>query len=259
MNQTQVPRPPSRLLALAEVRALGEIGAHFAARRWLSRLPRGDGHPVLVLPGFLAGDRSTWVLRSLLERLGYAAQGWGMGRNVRVDDARINAAAAVLLHIHRETGQRVSLVGWSLGGVFARELAKHHPDAVRQVVTLGSPISGERNHTNARHLFAYLNRRGADPFANPRMSAIATPPSVPTTAILTRSDGIVHWHGAVQPGAIAHARTENVVVRASHCGLGFNPSVMIVIADRLRQPECTWQPFTPPPALRWLFPPQLRD
>lgn len=257
MSPASPARPPSRLLTLAEVRALGELGAFFAGQRWLSRLPRGDGHPVLVLPGFLAADGSTWPLRWLLKRLGYDARGWGLGRNVRVDEARIGEMAALLQRIHQEAGQRVSLVGWSLGGVFARELAKHRPDVVRQVVTLGSPISGERDHTNASRLFAYLNRKGPDPFDSPRFAAIASPPPVPTTAILTRSDGIVHWRGALQQGDNAHARTENIVVRASHCGLGFNPSVMIVIADRLRLSDGHWQPFVPAPGQGWLFPPQI--
>lgn len=258
MNPVPPARPPGHLLALAEVRALGELGAFFAAQPWLSRLPRGDGHPVLVLPGFLAADGSTWPLRRLLKRLGYDARGWRLGRNIVVDEARIGEMEALLQRVHRQAGRRVSLVGWSLGGVFARELAKHRPDIVRQVVTLGSPISGERDHTNASRLFAYLNRRGPDPFDSPRFAAITAPPPVPTTAILTRSDGIVHWRGALQPDGGREGQVENIVVRASHCGLGFNPSVMIVIADRLQQPDGDWQPFTPSPAQRWLFPPQFR-
>lgn len=257
MNPARPASPPSHLLTLAEVRALGELGAFFAAQPWLSRLPRGDGHPVLVLPGFLAADGSTWPLRWLLKRLGYDTHGWGLGRNVQVDEMRIGEMEALLQRIHKQSGRRVSIIGWSLGGIFGRELAKHHSGMVRQVITLGSPISGERQHTNASRLFAFLNRKVPDPFDSPRFAAIAVPPPVPTTAILSRSDGIVHWRGALQPGVGGHAPVENIVVRASHCGLGFNPGVMAVIADRLRQPEGQWRPFVPGPRQGWLFPPQI--
>ena len=113
-------------------------------RPLLSLLPKGDGHPVLVLPGFMASDSSTSPLRKLLADLGYATFGWGLGRNVRIDQRRLREMEQLLLQIYQETGRKVSLVGWSLGGVFARELAKLQPDAVRQVISLGSPI--HRDH-----------------------------------------------------------------------------------------------------------------
>lgn len=244
-------RAPSRLMLLAETRALVEFAAFYATFPMLAGLPRGDGHPVLVLPGFLASDNSTKPLRRLLARLGYAAHGWDLGRNVHVDSARVRQMTELLLRLHRQSGRKVSIVGWSLGGVFARELAKMHPEAVRQVITLGSPISDNRNHSNAKNLFEYLNGQEPEPLREGKFRRLHEAPPVPTTSVLTRSDGIVHWRGSVQqPGG----QTENIEVRASHIGLGVNPSVMIAIADRLRQPEGQWAPFAPRLAQRWMFP-----
>lgn len=249
-------RPPNRLLALAEGRALLELAAFVATSPLLAALPRGDGHPVLVLPGFLASDSSTAPLRKLLGKLGYDAHGWEMGRNVRVDLQRVREMEQRLLDIHAQSGRKVSIVGWSLGGVFARELAKMHPDKVRQVISLGSPIHDDRRHTNASRLFEFLNGKDPEPVRNGQFTALDKAPPVPTTSVLTRTDGIVHWRGSVQKPEAGNPHTENVVVHASHCGLGVNPSVMVVLADRLRQAEGEWTPFRPSLAQRWMFPPQ---
>lgn len=246
-------RPPSRLFAFAEPRALLELAAFYAVRPYLSNLPQGDGHPVLVLPGFLASDSSTAPLRKLLKQLGYDARGWGMGRNVRIDAPRVHEMESMLLRIYRETGRKVSIVGWSLGGVFARELAKAHPEAVRLVISLGSPISDDRRHSNAARLFEYLNGRDPEPIRQGRFVDLHRAPPVPTTSILTKSDGVVHWRGSVQKRC-AHPHTENIEVLASHCGLGFNPSAVIAIVDRLQQPEGEWKPFEPRLSQRWMFP-----
>lgn len=246
--------PPSRLLALTEPsRGFGEFAAFLALRPLLSLLPRGDGHGVLVLPGFLASDTSTGPMRRLLAQLGYAVEGWNLGRNLRVDDERVEAMGRCLEELHARTRRKVSLVGWSLGGVFARELAKQQPDKVRQVISLGSPISDDRNHSNARGLFEMLNGREPEPMRRGTFRKLAEAPPVPTTSILTKADGVVHWRGSVQrPGD--HAQTENIEVLSSHVGLGVNPAVMLAIADRLAQPEGRWAPFEARGLAAMLFP-----
>ncbi|HOB15152.1 MAG TPA: alpha/beta fold hydrolase, partial [Novosphingobium sp.] len=188
--------------------------------------------------------------------LGYEAHGWGLGRNVRVDLQRVHDMEALLLKIHKDSGRKVSIVGWSLGGVFARELAKLHPDAVRQVISLGSPIHDDRRHTNASRLFEFLNGKEPEPVQHGRFTGLGDAPPVPTTSILTRTDGIVHWRGSVQHAEKGHDRVENIVVHASHCGLGVNPSVMVALADRLAQSEDQWEPFAPRLSQRWMFPSQ---
>lgn len=244
--------PPNRFWTLAEGRALFELGAFYMARPLLSQLPAGDGHAVQVLPGFMASNTSTVPMRRLLRKLGYEAHGWDSGRNIRVDNALIGRLEAQLERLNDTSGRKVSLVGWSLGGVLARELAKLHPDRVRLVISLGSPISDDRNHTNASRLFEMLNGKEPEPMRGGRFRGLDTAPPVPTTSILTKTDGIVHWRGSVQKPT--HSATENIEVHASHCGLGVNPSVMVAIADRLAQPEDTWAPFAPALVAKWMFP-----
>ena len=238
-------RPPSHLLALTEPsRALAELAAFVTLRPLLSFLPRGDGHGVLVLPGFLASDSSTGPMRRLLSQLGYDTVGWKLGRNVRVDNRRIEAMVGCVDELHSRTGGKISIVGWSLGGVFARELAKLAPDKVRQVITLGSPISDDRNHSNARRLFEMLNGHEPEPMKQGNFRKLAEAPPVPTTSILTKADGVVHWRGSVQRRD-RNPHTENIEVFASHVGLGVNPAVMLALADRLAQAEGQWAPFEP--------------
>jgi pimeloyl-ACP methyl ester carboxylesterase len=245
-------RPPHRFWTLAEGRALFELGAFYMSRPFLGTLPKGDGHAVQVLPGFMATNTSTVPLRRLLGQLGYDAHGWDSGRNVRVDNALIRRLEAQLQRLNDKSGRKVSLVGWSLGGVLARELAKLHPDRVRLVISLGSPISDDRNHTSAARLFEMLNGKEPEPMRGGGFRGLDKAPPVPTTSILTKTDGIVHWRGSVQKPAATP--TENIEVYASHCGLGVNPSVMMAIADRLAQGEGRWAPFEPSLATQWMFP-----
>jgi pimeloyl-ACP methyl ester carboxylesterase len=240
-NAAGAAKPPSLFWTLSEGRALFEMGSFYALSGALRRLPKGDGHPVLVLPGFMATDRSTLPMRRLLDDLGYETHGWGLGRNVRIDAAREADMNALLARIYMHSNERkVTIIGWSLGGVFAREIAKAAPHMVRQVITLGSPISNDRGHSNARRLFEYLNGKEPAPLKAGRYQNLDEAPPVPTTSILTRTDGVVGWRGSVQkPGG----QTENIVVHASHIGLGVNPSVMVAIADRLAQREGGWKPF----------------
>jgi pimeloyl-ACP methyl ester carboxylesterase len=243
----QIP-PPSAWLLLAELRAFPEFGAYLASRRLLRRAPRGDGHPVMVLPGLGGGDGSTRPLRSFLRHLGYTAHPWRQGTNV-ADPQLLEPLVARLRTLHERRGRAVSLIGWSLGGVYAREAAKEVPHAVRQVITLGSPFTGHPYAANGQRLYRLLT--GKTPSVHPRWFDFQQPPPAPTTSIYSRTDGIVHWRCSLnEPGA----RAENIQVRASHCGLGHHPVVLYAIADRLAQPEGQWQPFQPGRLQRLLFP-----
>jgi pimeloyl-ACP methyl ester carboxylesterase len=246
--------PPNRFWTFAEGRAMFELGAFYASRMLLSNLPRGDGHSVLVMPGFMASNSSTAPMRGLLSDLGYEAHGWDSGRNVRVNEELIDRLEGQIDRIHDASGRPVSLIGWSLGGVLARELAKLHPDKTRLVISLGSPISDDRGHTNAARLFQFFNGDGPEHLRGGRFTGLDVAPPVPTTSILTKTDGVVHWRGSVQCPKKAEHHTENIQVYASHIGLGVNPSVMIAIADRLAQDEGEWTPFEAAPTYRWMFP-----
>lgn len=201
-----------------EARAVPEF-ASFAvtAGPLLAMSRRGDGHAVLVLPGLGGNDASTAPLRWFIDRLGYHSCGWGLGTN-RGFGRHVTDGLDQSLTATSENGP-VSLIGWSLGGVHAIELARRRPDAVRSIVTLGSPVG-------RRHL----------------------PRDIPTTSVYSRSDTIVDWRESLMP---QRALCENVEVRGSHLGLGHNPAVAVVIADRLAQQPETWQPFQPP---RWARP-----
>jgi pimeloyl-ACP methyl ester carboxylesterase len=253
-NPNRGGHPPSKFLALTEPsRALGELAAFYALRPLLSFLPRGDGHGVLVLPGFMAADGSTRPMRNLLSQLGYEVTGWNLGRNVRVDNERVTAMGRCVTDLYEKTGAKISIIGWSLGGVFARELAKQMPDMVRQVITLGSPISDDFDYTNARRLFEMINGPRPEPMRTGKFKKLGDAPPVPTTSILTKGDGVVHWHGSVQhPGD--NPQTENIEVFASHIGLGVNPAVMLAIADRLAQAEAEWKPFHATGCAAFAFP-----
>src|SRR3990172_3382454 len=150
-------KPPSLLLMAIEGRALLELGAFFMAYPFLRTAARGDGHPVLVLPGLTANDASTLALRSYLKDLGYAPHGWELGRNLGHHESVEGEMLDRLLELYDRYQRKVSIVGWSLGGVFARELAKEAPDAVRMVISLGSPLTGCAKSTNAWRVLEFAS------------------------------------------------------------------------------------------------------
>lgn len=223
----------------AEGRALFEWQSFYVLRKLLKKLPKGDGHPVIVFPGFGGSDRSTIPMRSLLTDLGYKARGWGLGSNIMFDDALEAEMVALVRDTYAKSQSKVSLVGWSLGGLFAREIAKACPEAVRCVISLGSPISGRSEHTNAHKIFSAING-DPDEMQSAKFHNLHEAPPVPTTSIYSKTDGIVAWEGSVQQDS---DQSENIQIPASHLGIGVNPLAMMVLADRLAQKEGQWQAF----------------
>ena len=236
-------KPPSPLLLLFEGRAALELGSLPLWWPVLKRQPEGDGHPVLVLPGFLASSRSTAPLRWYLENRGYAPHRWRLGRNYGYHHVLHRKMAERVAELADRHGRKISLIGWSLGGVYARELAKEAPELVRQVITLGSPFRGGARASRVRRLYELIT--GEDPAAveDEFIQQLEVPPPVPTTALYTKSDSIVAWQASVE--RLDHDRIENIGLLSAHCGLGVNPTAWIVIADRLAQPEGAWKPFEP--------------
>lgn len=244
--------PPATLFATVLPRAGLDLAAFLTTWPLLAAARRGDGHPVLVLPGLLAGDPATVLLRGVLRALGHDVSGWTLGTNRGATSQVVQGLRALLERLHQQSGQRVSLVGWSLGGVFAQELARASPSAVRSLITLGSPLlprSGWSRQLSklvdeATHLPGVTSRL-------PRVWAESGSLRVPATSVYTECDGIVDWTTSTYA---AGSRRENVRVRGSHLGLAHNPAVLWLLADRLAQAEGTWRPFQPPLALRPLFP-----
>ncbi len=242
---------PSILHALAEpLRSSGEFATSMGLLPLLRLLPGGDGHPVVALPGFMASDRSTVTLRRALGSLGYETYGWGLGRNLGPTDHVVGELPALIDRIAHSADSTVSLVGWSLGGIYARHLATRTPDLIRTVVTMGTPVRSEvQQSSNAPALFDAL--RAVHVPGHPILDG-GHPLPVPVTAIHTRSDGIVNWRTCLVEEA---PNAENLRVRSSHIGLGHNPAVVYVIADRLAQPEGEWKPLhVPTPYQRIITP-----
>jgi len=223
----------------AEPRAIFEWQSFYAMRNLLKRLPKGDGHPVIVFPGFVSSDNATKPLRGLLSDLGYQTHGWGLGMNVLFGEELEAEMIALVREVAENSGKRVSLVGWSLGGLYAREVAKSCVDQVRSVISLGSPISGKPQHSNAHGLFKAFNGEPTD-IDYTRYYQLHQAPPLPTTSIFSHSDGIVAWEGSLQKETDS---AESIVVPASHLGMGVNPLVMYLLADRLSQPENAWAKF----------------
>jgi pimeloyl-ACP methyl ester carboxylesterase len=247
------PRSPALGLFLTEpLRSAAEFAALPWAVPWLARAPRGDGHGVLVLPGLMASDTSTRVLRRFLHGLGYCVDGWALGRNRGPTADIVDGMPRLLQDMAQRSGGPVSIIGWSLGGVYGRELARETPDQVRQVITLGSPFA-LTDPRQSRAGNAY--RRNAHLHVGPGLAAqranARRPIPVPSTAVYSRADGIVSWQACVEPASDAH---ENVAVRCSHLGFGVDALTYWVIADRLAQPLGVWRPFEPPAAMRRLYP-----
>lgn len=231
-------RAPSWLLQMLEARAPWELGATVSMWPFLRFAPKGDGHPVLVLPGLVASDLSTRVLRRYLKDHGYRTHGWGLGRNLGLRTGVEEAMFQRLDELNQRYGQKISLVGWSLGGLYARVLAKHRPDQVRSVITLGSPFAGSPRATNAWRVYEWASgQRADDPAAHEKLRGKL---AMPATSIFSRTDGIVAWPCSIDEET---PHSENIEVYASHIGLGVHPAVLYAVADRLAQPEGGWKPF----------------
>jgi len=250
---TAPPQPPLRDLLLEVPRASVDWWRSLALAPWLRRVPEGDGHPVIVLPGFMASDRSTVLLRSFVSSLGYATYGWQLGRNIGPTDEVVDRLPSTIARLAETHGRRVSLIGWSLGGIMARRLCREQPDPVRQVITLGSPIGmRDKQQSRASARYAEYSSRHSERYTlDDAYVPDVDPLPVPSTAIYTRNDGIVAWTTCTQ---VTGERSENIEVRGAHCGLGHHPAALLAIGDRLAQPEGRWRAFRPPARVRHWYP-----
>lgn len=251
------PDPPKLSHSLAELgRIFWEAGSSMALRPLNRFLPRGDGHAVMTLPGFMGADGSMASIRKFLNNQGYTGVPWGLGRNVPDDGVRdmdtmldfrrqIEDTLAEKLHRQKKrTGSKVSLVGWSLGGLYATALAHKYPDLVRQVVTLGTPYGDPRGTSlygpMQRAINTPVDTQMLDEWINYTFRGDL---QVPITALFSCSDGFVGEGIARLP---EHALMESIAVMASHVGFPFNPLVRVMLAERLAQPEGQWQPYQKP-------------
>lgn len=240
---SKTPSRPSLFLCFTEVgRALTELGISYPIQSLRKKEGDGDGHPVMILPGFMSTKSSTVFLRDFIEKSGYTVYDWGVGRNlgkIEYMDVLLKSIDAIYAKHH----QKVSLVGWSLGGLFAREIAKARPDMIRQVITLGSPFRDITQPNNVSWIYELIS--GGKKVKDTDMVVLHNlphPAPVPTTAIYSKEDGIVPWRACLEDEDALH---QNVQVHGSHIGLGVNQSVLWLIADRLKYSQKNWRPFKP--------------
>jgi pimeloyl-ACP methyl ester carboxylesterase len=251
-QQETVQRPALSWLLTEPARGALTFGSLPLAKPWLRRAPRGDGHGVLVLPGLLASDLSTQPLRRFLAGLGYRVRGWGLGRNLGPTSDILDGMPQALRELADETGSPVSVIGWSLGGIYGREISRDHADVIRQVLTLGSPFAlVDSRQSRADSAFRRRSHLHAGSGRVPTREHVGRPIPVPSTAVYSRSDGIVDWHACL---GTPTSTQENVEVRCGHLGFGVDPATLWLVADRLAQPEGNWQPFRPPRGARILYP-----
>lgn len=234
---------PSKFWFMAEPRAAIESLSVILNKELLDRAPRGNGEPVMVLPGLGTNDLSTIPLRKFLDKIGYHTYGWDMGLNVGY---KVEFETKLLKHLRRiyldHNKVPVKLIGWSMGGIYAREIAKLEHHAVSQVITMGSPFSGGKTQkTNVNTLYRLLNGQPIRETHDSRANYLAEPPPVPSTAIYSRTDGVVSWQYCMEYGEEDHL--ESLEVKGSHLGLGFNSMVWWILADRLAQDPDNWKPF----------------
>lgn len=247
MTQASTLKPPHPFLLALEGRAPWELGAAIASYPLLRQAPRGDGHSVIVFPGLAASDLTTVPLRAFLYERGYRPLGWDQRLNLGPRAGVIEQAIDRVRRVFRKTRRKVSLVGWSLGGVYAREIAKAIPEAVRCVVTLGTPFTGHPKANNAWRIYQLASGHTV---GDAEFRRVGESPPVPTTSAFSRSDGIVAWQCCLQDKT---ALAESIEVQASHIGLGANPATWFALADRLAQREGRWQAFHREGWRRWLY------
>jgi len=196
-------------------------------RKFLSNLPQGDGHTVMVIPGFMAGDYSTLAIRYFLKQWKYDARGWKLGLNFGLSQRRdLEAMMAKQLKQHfARTRRKVSLV-----------------EMVRSVISLGSPIGGAPEGTVTGGLYELITRTDfSDDALKAKIEQASQPvPNVPCTAIYSKNDGIVAWRIAIEKESKI---AENIEINSAHCGFGVNPAVMFALADRLRLDSDAWEKF----------------
>ncbi len=242
---------PSVLSSLLEARIFMEMALLPASLPLLMAAPQGDGHPVILVPGFMAGESTLAALKLFLQNKGYDVHTWGLGRNVGFRGKHANALPQKIRYLHHTTGRKVSLVGWSLGGVFSFYGAESTQDCVRSIITLGSPVSvdmmGNQSPPALKAMYRLVSHRlGASAhLMQPRAKAMREHRRlpIPTSCLYSLSDGVVPPQEATIDGD--PALHENIQVPGSHVGLGFNGIVMAIVADRLAQAEGDWKPFAP--------------
>lgn len=245
LSAQAVQRPSLALLGAEPFRAAMEFAWHKLAKS--DGTQPGDGHPVVIFPGLGADGKSVATLRAHCRSLGYDAFDWGQGFNTGPKgdlDTWLHTLKSQVADLLAGHSQPATLIGWSLGGLYAREIGKLMAPRIRQVITMGTPFNAKSDHTNVGWLFQLLS--GSSSAMAPALSRrLRTPPPLRTTAIYSRTDGVVAWQ------TCRHDKRSTLVhdieVDSSHLGMGWNRDVLAAVADRLVQPPGPWRRYVRTP------------
>ena len=227
-------QPPARWELFREGRVVFERMALIVTLgRIRASSPRGEGEPVMVVPGVATDDGWTALLRDFLSSIGYRAVGWGLGRNRGNVPKLIPAVVEKAERFFERSGQPLRLIGWSLGGYLSREVARERPEIVERVITLGAPIVGGPSYTASAPGYV---RKGYDLEEIRRrvLDRERRPISVPVLAVYSRSDGVVAWRACIDRFNNPHV--EHHEVRSSHLGMVNSPRVFRLVAELLARP-----------------------
>ena len=240
----EIERPALHWLALEPLRAAIEFGTHsFSGHTSPEQV---DGHPVIIFPGMATGANAVSPLRRYCERLGYAATDWGWGFNTGPQGNADRWMDELVVHVRdmlEPFEQTATLIGWSLGGIYAREVAKQLGPKVRQVITLGTPFNASEDHTRVGWIYRLVSGEAIS-YSADLAAKLSTPPTVPTTSIYSRSDGVVAWQTCMHDPKVGELNhVQDIEVNSSHIGLGWNPLALKIIADRLAQPPGQWRKY----------------
>ena len=219
---------PTGLLTAGELLSLRQLPRLALAMPGLLQ-QRGPAisRTVLFAPGYGTSDRSTDLPRAILRRLGHEVHGWGQGRNQGRFGTVLPKLVARVEELAERSGEPVHLIGWSLGGVFVREVARNRPDLVAQLITMGTPVVGGPQHTALRRRFSETT---TEKIAAGIEEANARPIRVPLTVIYSKNDGVVAWRACLDRDT---AGADHVEVRSTHLGLGLDPDVLTAVQTAL--------------------------
>ena len=233
---------PSIFLFLTEIwRAFKELRKALPFIKKYEAKEKGDNHMVFVIPGFMASDVSTKPLRRFLNKVGYQTCGWELGTNL-ADLEQLAVISEKIDRLYTKNQTPISLIGWSLGGVYVRELAKEKPEKIRQVITLGSPFGGIMEPNNASITFEFIKwLKNYPEIDEDFVATLPNPAPVPSTALYSKKDGIVPWETCMEK--VEDDIHQNIEVQSSHLGMGVNIEVLKIIANRLQYTERNWTKF----------------
>ncbi len=223
--------PPPLSLLVGEARVFSDWARGARENRWLAEAHKGDGHPVMILPGFMVHDTRMALMKATLRRAGYRAHGWGLGRNLGVTAEMLDRIDARMDWIERRSGKPATLLGWSLGGLIAREYAKRAPHRVARVITMGSPFSGSPRANHAWRLYEWVARHPVD--APPIEARLEEKPPVPTYALWSRRDGVV---AAASARGLPGERDEAIEVDCTHLAFACAPEAVAAVLSVLGTP-----------------------